>query len=42
VHIQGNRSSEALLSHLSGVASLEPELQVDEYVIYDARSEIRK
>jgi dolichyl-phosphate-mannose-protein mannosyltransferase len=37
VHIKGNRSSEALLSGLAGVASLEPELQVDEFVVYDAR-----
>jgi 4-amino-4-deoxy-L-arabinose transferase-like glycosyltransferase len=36
VHIKGNRSSEALLSYLSSVVSLKPELQVDEYVIYDA------
>jgi 4-amino-4-deoxy-L-arabinose transferase-like glycosyltransferase len=37
VHLKGNRSSEALLSGLSGVASLQPELQVDEFVVYDAR-----
>jgi hypothetical protein len=38
VHLRGNRSSEALLSHLSGVVPLQPELQVDEFVIYDART----
>lgn len=38
VHLKGNRSSEALLSRLSGVASLEPRFQVDEFVIYHARS----
>jgi 4-amino-4-deoxy-L-arabinose transferase-like glycosyltransferase len=37
VHLKGNRSSEALLSRLSGVESLAPEFQVDEFVIYDAQ-----
>lgn len=37
VHLKGNRSSEALLSELSGVVSLAPRFQVDEFVVYDAR-----
>jgi 4-amino-4-deoxy-L-arabinose transferase-like glycosyltransferase len=41
VHFKGNHSSEVLLSRLSGVVPLEPELQVDEFVIYDARPDGR-
>jgi 4-amino-4-deoxy-L-arabinose transferase-like glycosyltransferase len=41
VHLQGNRSSEALLSNLSGVVALEPRFQVDEFVIYDAHPDGR-
>lgn len=37
VHLKGNHGSEALLADLSGMATLAPELQVDEFVIYDAR-----
>jgi 4-amino-4-deoxy-L-arabinose transferase-like glycosyltransferase len=37
VHLKGDRGSEALLSRLSGVVPLRPRLQVDEFVIYDAR-----
>ncbi len=37
VHIKGNRDSEALISKMAGVASLQPRFQVDEFVIYDAR-----
>ena len=37
VHLKGDRASEALLADLSGVAALRPELQVDEFVVYDAR-----
>jgi hypothetical protein len=37
VHLKGDRGSEALLAALSGVAALRPELQVDEFVVYDAR-----
>ncbi|MFL6195282.1 MAG: glycosyltransferase family 39 protein [Thermoanaerobaculia bacterium] len=36
VHMKGNPNSEALLSRLSGMASLEPRFQVDEFVIYHA------
>jgi len=38
VHLKGNRSSEALFSRLSGVVSLQPEFQVDEFVIYGVRA----
>lgn len=38
VHLKGNRDSEALFSKMAGVASLQPRFQVDEFVIYDARS----
>ncbi|HEX6898352.1 MAG TPA: glycosyltransferase family 39 protein [Thermoanaerobaculia bacterium] len=38
VHLKGNRDSEALRSKMAGVASLQPRFQVDEFVIYDARS----
>lgn len=38
VHLQGNRDSEALLSRMSGVVSLQPGFEVDEFVIYEARS----
>jgi 4-amino-4-deoxy-L-arabinose transferase-like glycosyltransferase len=37
LHLKGNRSSEALFSHLAGVVPLQPEFQVDEFVIYDVR-----
>ncbi len=37
VHLQGDRGSEALLSQLSGVVTLQPRFQVDEFVIYDVR-----
>jgi succinate dehydrogenase/fumarate reductase cytochrome b subunit len=37
VHLQGDRDSEALLSELSGVVTLQPRFQVDEFVIYDVR-----
>jgi len=36
VHLKGNPGSEALLADLSRVESLQPELQVDEFVVYDA------
>jgi 4-amino-4-deoxy-L-arabinose transferase-like glycosyltransferase len=37
VHLQGDRSSEALLSALSRGMALQPRFQVDEFVVYDAR-----
>jgi Dolichyl-phosphate-mannose-protein mannosyltransferase len=37
VHLEGNHDSETLLSRMSGVASLQPRFQVDEFVVYDAR-----
>ena len=36
VHLAGNPGSEALLADLSRMESLQPELQVDEFVVYDA------
>jgi hypothetical protein len=37
VHLKGNPGSEALLSWFSRVESLQPRLQVDDLVVYDAR-----
>jgi 4-amino-4-deoxy-L-arabinose transferase-like glycosyltransferase len=37
IHLKGDQVSEALLADLSSRTSLRPELQVDEFVVYDAR-----